>query len=288
MQAATTPAGRADLHTHTSASDGLLSPDQLIELALQRGLAAIAITDHDTIDGVSAALSIVERGLRIVPGVEMSCVVDGVDVHLLGYGIDVTAHRLRDLLAERADERRSRAAAMVDRLAELGVPISIDRFTELAGSGTVGRPHVARALVEAGHVSTIGSAFDRYLGNGRPGFIERPHLTPERALDVIHRAGGAAVLAHPLSSPGYAAFLPDLVAAGLDGIEVVYPDHNAATRRRLAALADAHGLIATGGSDFHADSGRPGRGLGDSTVDIDIVEQLATRAASRRPDGPRA
>ena len=286
MPAATTPAGRADLHTHTTASDGLLSPEQLVGLARQRGLAAIAITDHDTVDGVSGALTIADPGLRVVPGVEMSCVVDGADVHLLGYGIDVESPGLTTFLTERANERRSRAAAIVDRLAEIGVPVSLPRVTELAGSGTVGRPHVARALVEAGHVSSIGNAFDLYLGNGRPAHVERPELTPQRAIDVIHAAGGAAVLAHPLYSPGYADFLPDLVAAGLDGLEVVYPDHNEATERRLAALAASHRLIATGGSDFHADSGRPGHGLGESAVPASVIDLLAARASDHHPSGP--
>ena len=287
MPGATT-AGRADLHTHTSASDGLLTPGQLVLLASQRGLAAIAITDHDTVEGVSAALAIADPGLRVVAGVELSCAVEGADVHLLGYGVDVTSSGLTTFLTERADERRARAAAIVDRLGEIGVPVSLARVTELAGRGTVGRPHVARALVEAGHVSSIGNAFDLYLGHGRPAHVERPGLTPQRAIEVIHAAGGAAVLAHPLYSPGYVDFLPDLVVAGLDGLEVVYPDHNEATERRLAALARSHGLIATGGSDFHADSGRPGRGLGETTVDVAILDLLAARASSHHLSGPPA
>lgn len=273
--------GRADLHTHTTASDGLLRPEQLVRLAGQRGLSAIAITDHDTMDGVMDAQALETPGLLVVAGVELSCAQAGEDVHLLGYGIDPAATILGELLAERADERRRRAVAIVDRLAGLGVPVPMDRVAAIAGTGTIGRPHIARALVEAGFAATVGDAFDRYLASGRPGHVERPVLTPERAIRTIHAAGGAAVLAHPLYSPGYAGFLPDLVAAGLDGLEVVYPDHNAATQRRLAALATSYGLIATGGSDFHADAGRPGRGLGDSTVPIAVIDQLAERARRR-------
>lgn len=276
--------GRADLHTHTTASDGLLRRGQLVALAVQRGLAAIAITDHDTLDGVLEIQALGKVEILVVPGVELSCSQGGEDVHLLGYGIDPAAPVLGDLLRERADERRARAMAIVDRLAELGVAVSLERVTAIAGSGTVGRPHIARALVEGGHVSTIGEAFDRYLASGRPAYIERPVLTPQRAIPIIHRAGGAAVLAHPLYSPGYVDFLPLLVEAGLDGIEVVYPDHDGATQRRLAALASSYGLVGTGGSDFHADSGRPGRSLGESTVPVDVIEQLAKRAAQRHDE----
>lgn len=277
--------GRADLHTHTTASDGLLAPWQLIEAARQRGLAAIAITDHDTVEGVQEALAIASPGLLIVVGVELSCVLGGVDVHMLGYGFDPTAAGLRALLSERAGERRTRAAAIVERLIVLGVPVSLNRVAELAGSGTIGRPHVARALVEAGHALSVGDAFDRFLGAGQPAYVERAELTPHRAIAQIHAAGGAAVLAHPLYSLGYADFLLGLVDAGLDGIEVVYPDHTPITQRYLSSLAAAYGLVETGGTDFHGDFGRPGTSLGDTTVPVDVIDQLASRTARPRKAG---
>lgn len=281
-----TPApGRADLHTHTTASDGLLRPEQLVRLAAQRGLVAIAITDHDTMDGALDARALDVPGILIVTGVELSCSREGEDVHILGYGVDPLAPELGRLLIERGDERRLRAVTIVERLAGLGVTVSIERVSAIAGAGTIGRPHVARALVEAGYVASVGEAFDRFLASGRPAYIDRPVLTPERAIRAIHGAGGSAVLAHPLYSPGYVDFLPALVEAGLDGLEVIYPDHNGATQRRLAALAASYGLVATGGSDFHADAGQPGHGLGESTVLVDIVDQLAERATRRQSTG---
>ncbi len=279
--------GRADLHTHTTASDGLFSPAELVAAACARGLAAIAITDHDTVDGAEDALAITSPGLLIVVGVELSCVLGGVDVHLLGYGFDPKASGLRGLLDDRAGQRRARAAAIVERLAALGAPVEMARVVALAGEGTIGRPHVARALVEAGHAASVGDAFDRYLGTGQPAYVERPELAPERAIAEIHAAGGAAVLAHPLYSAGYAEFVPGLVEAGLDGIEVVYPDHSPETRRALSHLASRFGLVETGGTDFHGDFGRPGKGLGDTTVSVDVIDQLAGRAARRRSAGTR-
>ncbi|HEV2527317.1 MAG TPA: PHP domain-containing protein [Thermomicrobiales bacterium] len=274
-------ADRADLHTHTSASDGLLAPAQLVALAAQRGLGAIAITDHDTVDGYLQARELSDLRLRLVPGVELSCAVDGVDVHILGYGFDPLDTELVALLGQRSGQRLDRAAEIVERLQSLGVPVSMERVRAIAGSGTVGRPHIARALVEAGHVSTVGDAFARYLANGRPAYVERPVLTPERAIAALHRAAGVAVLAHPLYSPTYRDFLPALVESGLDGMEVHYPDHNDATRARLGALAERYGLIQTGGTDFHADFGRPGRALGDVTVPVAVIDRMAERAEGR-------
>lgn len=276
---------RADLHTHTTASDGLLSPAGLVGLAGQRGLSAIAITDHDTVEGVEEALAIPSSGLVVVAGVELSCSLGGVDVHMLGYGFDLTARGLRAVLAERADERRSRAAAIVERLGSLGAAMTMDRVEALAGSGTIGRPHIARALVEAGHATDVGDAFERYLGTGRPAYVERPVLRPDRAIGEIHAAGGSAVLAHPLYSEGYGDFLPGLVECGLDGLEVVYPDHTAETRRSLSILASRYDLIETGGTDFHGDFGRTGKGLGETTISFAVVEQLAERASRRRSIG---
>lgn len=275
-------AARADLHTHTTASDGLLSPSELVERAMNVGLAAIAITDHDTVVGATEAQSLTSPNLRVVVGVELSCSIDDVDVHMLGYGFDIANSGLHALLAERADERRTRAAAIVERLASLGVVISLDRVAEIAGDGTIGRPHIARALVEAGSVSTVGEAFDRFLGTGRPGYVERPVLSPDRAIRVIHEAAGSAVLAHPLYSPGYADFLPGLVAAGLDGIEVIYPDHVAEIRRSLSGLATRFDLVETGGTDFHGDFGRTGKALGETAVSVRVIDALAARALLRR------
>ena len=277
--------GRADLHTHTTASDGTLTPVDLVRLARQRGLAAIALTDHDTVAGIPAATAAAVGEIDVLSGVELSCHHGGTEVHLLGYAIDIDSPSLARLLNRRQHGRRERARRIVERLGGLGYPVSLERVEALAAGAAVGRPHIARALVEAGHVPTVGDAFARLLANGRPAYLASPMLTPADGITAIHGAGGCAVLAHPLYSEGYESFLPELIASGLDGIEVDYPDHGAALRERLYTLARREDLIPTGGTDFHADTGRSGRGLGATTVPIERVAALRGRAAGRRGSG---
>lgn len=279
---ASLPPGRADLHTHTTASDGALAPADLVTLARQRGLAAIAITDHDTVAGIPAAMSAAAGEIDILPGFELSCRQGETDVHLLGYAIATDSPSLRDLLQTRQRGRRERARRIVQRLDDLGYPVTLEQIEALADGAAIGRPHIARALVAAGHVPTVGDAFARLLANGRPAYVASAALSPADGIAAIHAAGGCAVLAHPLYSAGYETFLPDLIAAGLDGIEVEYPDHGQALRARLHALARTANLIATGGTDFHADTGRAGRGLGATTVPIETVAALCERAAGWR------
>lgn len=269
------------MHTHTTASDGTLTPADLVRLARQRGLAAIALTDHDTVAGIPAAMAAAAGEIDILPGIELSCHHGGIEVHLLGYGIDTDSPLLAALLTTRQHGRRERARRIVERLGGLGYPVSKERVEAMAVGAAVGRPHIARALVEAGHVPTVGDAFARLLANGRPAYVALPMLTPADGITAIHAAEGCAVLAHPLYSEGYESFLPELIAEGLDGIEVAYPDHGVALRERLYSLARRADLIPTGGTDFHADTGRTGRGLGATTVPVERVAALRERAAAR-------
>jgi len=228
----------------------VLSPSALVQLARQRRLAIIAITDHDTTDGIAEAQSAAGLAPIVIPGIELSAEYEGADVDILGYFTDSANIAFQERLTQLREGRIKRARGMVGRLARLGVPVSMERVLELA-RGTVGRPHIAQALVEAGHAENLHEAFDRYLGNGAPAYLPGEKLSSAEAIDLIHTAGGAAVLAHPALVPDYATLIQRLVPAGLDGVELAHPKNPNPVRANLRALAKKHDLIMTGGSDFH-------------------------------------
>ncbi|HET8630247.1 MAG TPA: PHP domain-containing protein [Thermomicrobiales bacterium] len=278
--AATPAAGPVDLHTHSTASDGTLAPARLVALAAARGLRVLALTDHDTTAGLAeAAAAAAEHGLRFVPGVELSTHVAAGEVHVLGYFIAPASPALADALARFRAAREGRARTIVANLAAAGAPVAYERVVELAGGATIGRPHVARALVEAGHAASVQDAFDRYLVRGRPGYVERYRLLPPDAVRLIREAGGVPVLAHPHSAADLDALLPDLLAAGLGGLECYYGDYDAAQRAALLALAARHDLVATGGTDFHGPGLAHGLPLGGVAVPLGCVDALAARRA---------
>src|SRR5579885_1684383 len=196
--------GEVDLHLHTTASDGRLTPQELVKLAAERGLRVIAITDHDTTDGVGPAQAAAARfaDLRLIPGVEMSVDIAEAEVHLLGYWVDLDNREFQQLLAWSRDGRVNRARRILEKLAELGMSVEWERVRELAGDGAVGRPHIAQAMVERGYVADIREAFDRYLGRGRPAYVERERLTPEQGIRSVLAVGGLPVLAHPADITG--------------------------------------------------------------------------------------
>jgi hypothetical protein len=264
-----------DLHAHTFFSDGLLSPEALVARALDRHLVALAVTDHDSLEALPRARAAAGLVLELVPGIEMSSSLDGLDLHILGYFLDPDHAGLRMRLERFQDERRERAALILQRLAELGAPLDPDEVFDLAGPGVVGRPHVAGALIRAGHVGSMDEAFNRFLGTGGAAFVPRPAFRPEEAIALIHSAHGVSVLAHP------GAALPDgvietLVRSGLRGIEIWHPQHGPATVRRYRALAARLDLLETGGSDFH---GHPrGADLGASPVPAAALTRLKEAA----------
>ncbi len=271
---------RVDLHTHSTASDGEHSPRELIRLALARGLDVIALTDHDSVAGIDAALE-AARGskLEVIPGVELSADVEAAEVHVLGYFVDWRDAPFLAMLEKFRDGRVGRAEKMVQKLAALGAPITFTRVQEIAGDGSIGRPHVAQALLEAGHIASINEAFDRYIGRTGPAYVERYKLTPEDAVALILRAGGVPVLAHPRDVPHYIA---PLVKAGLLGLEVYYGLYDDALVSKHARLAKEYGLLATGGSDFHGlnKMGHMNK-LGQVHVPPKVVEQLRAKAGQR-------
>jgi predicted metal-dependent phosphoesterase TrpH len=276
-------AGRFDLHTHTTASDGTLTPAELVRLALDRGLEVLAVTDHDTVAGVAPAIEAAAgTGLRVLPGVELSALYSGGGLHLLGYGFDPAAGGLDVRLRALTMGREERARAILGLLAELGAPLSWDRVAALA-RGAIGRPHIARALVAAGYARDVSDAFTRFIGEGRPAYLPSGRLSVAEAISLVREAGGEVALAHPLlpAKPlDLARLLPELRDAGLTGIEVYHSDHDAAATARLRRLADSQGLWWTGGSDFHGPS-KPDAQLGAVPVPPDVLDQGPFPAALR-------
>ncbi|MEO0068106.1 MAG: PHP domain-containing protein [candidate division WOR-3 bacterium] len=243
-----------DLHIHTLFSDGLFTPEQVVMEAKRKGISAIAITDHDSVDGIDRAKGEGKKaGIEVVPGVEMSCYVNGTDVHILGYYIDYHDEEVLNFFARVRASRLKRAEQMVAKLNELSGgrwQVSTARVKELAGAGAIGRPHIAQALVEVGAVQNIGEAFERYIGYDGPAYFPKMRLTPLAAVDFIHRAGGIAVIAHP-ATYGNDGLLYTVIAAGVDGIEVWHPEHNQRQVDHYLEMAEKNRLLVTGGSDCH-------------------------------------
>ena len=264
-----------DLHTHSTASDGVLSPTALIAYAAERGVRVLGLTDHDTVSGIAEARAAgEERNVEVVPGVELSTQVNGREVHILGYFIDATDAAFIARLEELAARRRVRIERMVARLGEIGVPLDPARVFELAGTGSIGRPHVARAMIERGYVASVSEAFDRYLARDRPGYVPRQPFSPEEAVSLIRGTGGVPVLAHPGTTGDIEGTLDRLEPVGLLGVEVYYGEYDHETRQALKAVADRRGLIATGGSDFHGLGFKPGRDIGGPPVPEETVARL--------------
>lgn len=282
--------GRADLHTHTTASDGTNRPAVNVELAKRAGLSAVAITDHDTVAGIAEAVEAGRKhGIDVVPGVEISTVADSQEIHILGYGINIDDSVLRKRLQQLRDTRNRRNELIMERLADLKLPLTMDEVVgylaePLGPDETVGRPHIAQAMVRKGYVGTIKEAFDRYLAQGGPAYASVPRVHPDEAIQWIIEAGGAPVLAHPgiYKNDELAA---RIAASGVVGIEAYHSDHTAEDEARYEAWASQHGLIVTGGSDYHGErNGVVFHGeLGSRTVAADVVAQLeqAAQAVSR-------
>jgi predicted metal-dependent phosphoesterase TrpH len=271
---------RIDLHAHSTASDGTASPTLFVETAARAGLNIVALTDHDTVAGVPEAMAAAEPlGVRVVPGVELSVMDGKEEVHLLGLHLtDVGA--IADALADFRDGRTTRAAAIVSALNALGVPVTLDAVLAEAAGGAVGRPHVARALVNGGWASDLRDAFDRWLGAGKPAYVEKPRLEVAEGVALVHKAGGLAIWAHP-GDDGRRARFERMVAAGIDGAEVRHPGHSASDQARIGALVEFFNLVPSGGSDWHGAMGGP-RVLGSVQVPSEWLERHEERLAIRR------
>jgi len=275
---------RIDLHTHTKASDGLLTPEALVRVVHAARLSVFSVTDHDTVDALA---EVRERstglGVTLVPGIELSAMWRGAELHILGYFIDPTDRHLLEFLMQRREARRVRLGVMLDRLRSLGIAVNPETVLAKAQDGNVARPHLARVLVEGGFVASVDEAFDRYLAEGKPVYVPRPDVQCEEAIRVLHAAGGLTSWAHPGINERDGA-IPDLVAAGLDAIEVYHPKHSPGVTTHYRRLAETWSLLVTGGSDFHGSTGRD-HGLAPGNPILPEPDFLRLKAAAeiRRP-----
>ncbi len=279
-----------DLHTHSTASDGIYAPTQLLHMASEAGLRVLALTAHDTTNGVrEAAQAAHELGIEFIPGIEINTDTNGGEVHVLGYFPEFERPAFQEILQTLRDARERRGQRMVELLNEHGIAVSWERVREIA-QGAVGRPHVARALLEAGYVQSIGEAFDKYIGKGCVGYVQRYRLSPVDATRLIDSANGLPVIAHPLDTPGLSIlreWLPDLCEAGMVGLETYYGPYTEENERSLRALAEEYALIPTGGTDFHGPGIHP-TPLGGRYVPVEAVERLKAAAAQRQGRIPPA
>ncbi len=279
-----------DLHMHSTASDGLYSPTQLMHHVKEAGLRAVALTDHDTTDGVEeASRTAQELDIEFIPGIEINTDVSGGEVHVLGYFLHYQQPALQHTLKTLRDARVRRGERMVELLNQEGIHITWERVREIA-QGTVGRPHVAQTLVEAGYAQSVSDAFDTYIGTGKPAYVPHYKLTPEEAVRLIVSANGLPVIAHPIYLPGLTilrSWLPELKAAGLVGLETYYGPYTQQDEQTLLALAQEFDLIPTGGTDYHGPNIHP-TPLGGRYVPYEAVEQLKVEAAKRTGITPPA
>ena len=282
------PAGYPiDLHTHSLRSDGALEPAELVRRAAARGVRVQALSDHDTLAGVAEAIAAGnEQGVRVIPATELNTDSEWGDVHVLGYFLDPLDAGLEERLRTLREKRARRVETMVERLAALGYPLDLTRVLEIAQGGSLGRPHLAQALVEAGHVPSFDAAFASVLARSSPAYVPREGLTPHEAVQVVRAHGGVPCLAHPGTAVRLEELLPQLVAAGLAGIECFYGEHTPEATARYLRLAEQHSLVPTGGSDFHG-HGVHGAPLGGVYVPDDVVARLEARRSSPGPAGSR-
>ena len=275
--------GLADLHLHTNASDGRLSPEELVALAASRGLRYMAITDHDSTEGIDRALEAARHypGLTVIPGLEASTDIAKAEVHILGYFLEYHDPGLQEHLLTLRNGRIDRAKRILAKLDKLGIRLQWERVVQLAGDGSVGRPHIAQAMLERGYIHTFRDAFTHYIGRDGPAYAERYKLTPVEAVSLIVRKGGLAVLAHPAEHPSIAGLLPSLIDTGLAGIEAYYNGYSDDTVTEILDLASRYGLVPTGGSDFHGLEGGHECQIGEPDVPLEAVLRLIELARGK-------
>ena len=273
----------ADLHVHTFFSDSTFSPEEVVDTALEKGLSAVAVTDHDCVDGIApAAAHAAPSGLEIVPGIELAVEKSGREVHILGYFIDWQAQWLRDTLARLQKSRVDRVYKIVELLKKQGIALDPETVFKIAGRGAVGRLHIAFALLKTKNIRYINEAFSKYIGFMKPCYVPHIKMSPEEAIGIIRRSGGVPVLAHPKTTKND-SLIPEFAAAGLRGIEAYHTDHGKAEEKKYKKIAEKNGLLITGGSDCHG----IGKGrvlIGTVMVDYGLVEKLKQESVKIRGD----
>ncbi len=278
-----------DLHVHSTASDGSETPSETVRLAARAGLTAVALTDHDSLEGVEEARAEAERqGIELIPGVELSCEWDRGGLHIVVLFLEPGPGPLQDRLGELREGREGRTLVMIERLACLDIHIDYEEVVRQAKGGSIGRPHIAAVMQRKGYVPDIPSAFACYLGRGRPAYAPRPLLRPEEAIGLAGRSGAVSVAAHPHtigldSAAEYAAFYRRMAGLGLAGVECYYPEYDLRMRRDLAQTVGAHGLLPSGGSDFHG-TYKPGLRVGVGRGDLIVPDRILEDLRAARPD----
>ena len=276
--------GQADLHIHSTASDGRLTPAEVVKEAARRGLKFMSLADHDTVDGIAPAKEAAKNfpELKVIPGVEISTDIPEGEAHVLGYFIDYASRELEEKLDRFRNSRLKRAQGMVDKLDKLDIHLDWPRVQQIAGASVMGRPHIALAMLEKGYIDSFKQAFTDYIGHDGPAYVEREKITPAEAVALIIKARGLAVLAHPFTVNEPEAMIIELKAAGLAGIEAYYNNYTAEDVSRLVAIAKKHNLIATGGSDYHGlDSSETA--IGGIDLPLASVEKLIAKARKINP-----
>ncbi|CFX76504.1 PHP, C-terminal [Syntrophomonas zehnderi OL-4] len=266
-----------DLHVHSTASDGTCSPTEVVDEAIARGLAGIALTDHDTMEGLKTAAEYIKDNqfsLEFIPGIEMNTELNENEVHILGYYVDADHLKVKRRLTEIRSQRKERAQKMIAKLSDLGVKISYEEVHRLAGSDLIARPHIARAMIAAGYVSSVKEAFDYYLGKEKPAYVKRYKFVPSEAIELIKQMGGIAVLAHPGLIRDQ-NLIPSIISLGIEGLEVYYPEHTPEQLAGFLQLAEQYGLLVTGGSDFHGNNITESRSqLGAAGIDSKLMSKI--------------
>jgi predicted metal-dependent phosphoesterase TrpH len=264
---------RIDLHMHSTFSDGILSPTELVEKAISKRLSAIALSDHDSIEGFGElSQAAASTDLEVMTGVELSCGHNDRDLHILGYGVAVDDASLNALLTKFRITREQRGVSIVKRLNEVGVDIDMAAVMAKAGHGSLGRPHIAEVLVETGVCADFNEVFAKYIGENGPAYVDKYKISPEDAVNAIHGAGGLAFVAHPGYYMEDISVFESLLDAGFDGIEVIHPHHNRKTVEQLRAIVERRGMLSSGGSDYHGFKGRDN--MGDGDVPYELFERI--------------
>jgi len=274
---------KGDFHLHSNASDGVQSPTWVMETAAANGVQVLSLTDHDTTEGLAQAQAAADRlGLRLIPGMEISTDVNKIDAHLLAFGFDPKAKELQDFMANMRNGRRERLKKTIRILQDNGMAVSEERVLEIAGEASVGRPHVARALVEGGFVASVQEAFDLWLGNDKPADVNRERLDPKDSIDLVHRHGGVIVIAHPIfMGEDYETPVAKLVKCGADGIETYYKHYSPEIVRFHEELATKYGIARSGGSDYHGLGNPDDREIGDFDFPDERVDEFVAFLESR-------
>lgn len=273
--------GKVDLHLHTRFSDGDLSPEEIVAEAKKKGYSVISICDHDCVDAIEAASKTGAKcGVRVIPGVEITAEKDGLEVHILGYFIDYKDEKLKDALAEVRESRVRRIHDMIGKLKQFDINISPEEVFKLSPEGSVGRPHLAKALVNGGHIRSEQEAFKKYLADNAPCYVARFNIIPEKAIKLILEAKGVPVYAHP-KMMGRDDFIPGFVRAGLRGLEAYHTDHNTSARNTYIKMAEKYNLVITGGSDFHGDI-KKDVFIGTVNIPHELVQNLEKEAEKIR------